>query len=81
MKLVGNDPGWVTPEDVAVVMMGLVEKEEWVGGTIIEVGRTIRKVEVFNDPGPPRVGDGVVKLEKGYDDEMWESLKNQFDGA
>lgn len=83
MKMIADNPGWVTPEDVAVVMMGLVEKEEWVGGTVMEVGRTVREVKALNDPGPPGPGTGenVVVLGEGYDDEMWESLKRQFDGV
>lgn len=79
MKMVGDQPGWVTPEEVARVMLELVEKEENVGGTILEVGNTVRKVEVFNDGGP-KSGDNHVDSGPGYEDDMWASLKKQFDG-
>lgn len=70
---------WVTPEDVAAVMLDLAEKEEHVGGTIMEVGTTVRKVEAFNDPGPP--GEASA-LESNNPDEvardMWEALLMQY---
>lgn len=51
MKFVDeNNDLWVTPEAVADVMLDLVENEEHVGGTILEVGKTVRRVEMFNDP-------------------------------
>jgi len=80
MQMVGKDPGWVTPEAVAEVMLGLVEKEEWVGGTIMEIGKTIREVRAFDDPGPMGGGNNVEN-DAGYQDEMWESLKRQFEGV
>ncbi|PMD62096.1 NAD(P)-binding protein [Hyaloscypha bicolor E] len=80
MQMVGKEPGWVTPEAVAEVMLGLVEKEEWVGGTIMEIGKTVREVRAFDDPGP-RGGGNNVGNDVGYQDEMWESLKRQFEGA
>jgi 3-hydroxybutyrate dehydrogenase len=80
MRMVGKEPGWVTPEAVAEVMLGLVEKEEWVGGTIMEIGKTVREVKAFDDPGP-RGGENNVENDLGYQDEMWESLKKQFDGV
>lgn len=79
MKMVGIQPGWVTPEAVAEVMLDLVQKQENVGGTILEIGATVRKVETFNDGGP-RTGNNHVESGPGYDDDMWASLKRQFDG-
>ncbi|KAK0107940.1 hypothetical protein ONS96_003725 [Cadophora gregata f. sp. sojae] len=79
MKMVGEKPGWVTPEEVADVMMDLVEGEVNVGGTILEVGRTVRRVEVYDDPGP-RGGGNFVENDPGYEDDMWVLLKKQFDG-
>ncbi|CZR58209.1 related to 15-hydroxyprostaglandin dehydrogenase [Phialocephala subalpina] len=79
MKMVGDEPGWVTPEEVARVMLELVEKEEHVGGTILEVGSTVRKVKLFNDGGP-KTGNNHVESGPGFDDDMWESLKRQFEG-
>ncbi len=78
--MVGKEPGWVTPEAVAEVMLGLVEKEEWVGGTIMEIGKTVREVKAFDDPGP-RGGENNVENDLRYQDEMWETLKKQFDGV
>ncbi|KAJ5146363.1 uncharacterized protein N7515_000927 [Penicillium bovifimosum] len=63
----GND-AWVTPDEVAEVMLALVQQEqvsetigdrsgrgtqfEVKGGTILEVSKTVRAVSQFNDPGP-----------------------------
>ncbi|KAH6716539.1 hypothetical protein BKA61DRAFT_306732 [Leptodontidium sp. MPI-SDFR-AT-0119] len=78
MKMVGDKPGWVTPEDVAQVMMDLVEKEENIGGTILEIGSTIRRVQTYDDPGP-RAGGNFVEHDPGFEDDMWVQLKKQFD--
>lgn len=59
---------WVSPEEVATVMLALLQQEqvgEFIGdnsdsgtqfavegGTILEVAKTVRRVEKFNDPGP-----------------------------
>lgn len=59
---------WVTPEEVAEVMLALVQQEQVseiigdrsgrgqqfpvTGGTILEVSKTVRVVNQFNDPGP-----------------------------
>jgi 3-hydroxybutyrate dehydrogenase len=80
MKMVGDKPGWVLPEDVAKVMLELVENEEHVGGTILEVGKTVRKVEPFNDPGPVG-GENNVESEEGVDQPVWDSLMKQFAAA
>lgn len=63
-----NVDEWVLPDDVATVMLALVERDyisenlEDVnqdggticirGGTILEVSKTVRSVSIFNDPGP-----------------------------
>lgn len=47
-----QDP-WTTPEKVAEAMLDLVEDQDMVGGTILEVGhKQTRKVPMFNNPGP-----------------------------
>lgn len=79
LKFVSDKTGWVTPEDVAVIMLDLVQKEDWVGGTIVEVGATVRKVETFNDPGPATSGNNVSSSEE-VEDDMWASLVKQFKG-
>ena len=59
---------WVTPEEVAQVMLALVQQEKVSeiigdkkgqgrqfaveGGTILEVAKTVRAVNPYNDPGP-----------------------------
>lgn len=51
---------WITPLEVAEAMLSCLERESWVGGTVIEVGaRRTREIAVFNDPGPdpcPKAG-------------------------
>lgn len=48
---------WVTPQQVAEVMLDLITNEKNVGGTILEVGGGgIRVVEMLNDPGPQGKG-------------------------
>ncbi|KAH8598184.1 hypothetical protein B0O99DRAFT_660164 [Bisporella sp. PMI_857] len=55
-----NVDTWVTPEEVADVMLDLIVNDEWVGGTILEVGSgNVRSVQAFNDPGPQGSGHQV----------------------
>ncbi len=66
---------WVTPEEVAQVMVDLIEKKENVGGTILEVGKgKVRTVEALNDPGPEGSGHTVSNSES-EEREIWESLR------
>ncbi|KAM5435821.1 hypothetical protein MferCBS31731_006078 [Microsporum ferrugineum] len=71
---------WVTPEQVATVMLALVQQDEISesslgiptegdapikikGGTIVEVSKSVRRVAMFNDPGPlGRPGNAVGDL-------------------
>lgn len=69
-----NVDEWVTPEEVAQVMVDLIEKEENVGGTILEVGKgKVRRVEALNDPGPEGSGHTVSNAES-EEMEIWERL-------
>ena len=78
MKMVNqDDPGFVVPEEVAKVMLELVEREEHVGGTIVEVGERVRRVEVFNDPGPEG-GGNAVEHDVNNEVDMWESLEGMY---
>jgi 3-hydroxybutyrate dehydrogenase len=78
MKMVNqDDPGWIAPEEVASVMLELVEKEEYVGGTIVEVGEKVRRVEAFGDPGPYGSGNGV-EHDVGVETDMWASLGEMY---
>ncbi|PYH48872.1 putative amino acid transporter [Aspergillus saccharolyticus JOP 1030-1] len=63
-----NADEWVTPEEVAQVMLALIQQDHVgeiigdqtgqgsqfmvSGGTILEVSKTVRSVSAFNDPGP-----------------------------
>ncbi|KAM3065858.1 hypothetical protein ACMFMG_009919 [Clarireedia jacksonii] len=80
IKLIPNDEdvGWVTPEFVAEAMLSLIEKEEYPGGTILEVGKSLRKVTPFNDPGPASGGNSVKRVDqKTLESDIWASLETQ----
>jgi hypothetical protein len=65
---------WVTPEEVAGAMVELVEKDEYVGGTILEVGHGQKRVvPIFNNPGPSGSGHSVSSVGDTIDD-VWEML-------
>lgn len=65
---------WVTPEEVAEVMLDLIEKDEYVGGTVLEVGKNqVRRVEELNDPGPAGAGHTVSAI-GGGEEEVWSRL-------
>ncbi|CAD0086960.1 unnamed protein product [Aureobasidium mustum] len=52
---------WATPEEVAEAMLKLVEDEEMVGGTILEIGHeTTRVVPMFNNPGPKGAATSIT---------------------
>jgi 3-hydroxybutyrate dehydrogenase len=78
MKMVNqDDPGFIAPEEVASVMLELVEREEHVGGTIVEVGEKVRKVGIFGDPGPYGAGNGV-EHDVGLEGDMWAALEGMY---
>ena len=65
---------WVTAEDVADVMLDLIQKPEHVGGTVLEVGKNqVRPVTVLNDPGPKGAGHTVSGADIG-EKEVWDIL-------
>ncbi|KAG5824838.1 hypothetical protein H9Q74_005064 [Fusarium xylarioides] len=73
----GAKDEWVEPEDVALAMLSVVEKDEYVGGTVLEVGKgQTREVHVLNDVGPSGSGHTVSGLGKGVD-EVWEILSQK----
>ncbi|KAF7902896.1 hypothetical protein EAF00_002798 [Botryotinia globosa] len=74
-----DNPDWVTPEFVAEAMLELIESEEYPGGTILEVGKVKRKVEVFNDPGPPRKSTAVTHVPReALEADIWASMEKQY---
>jgi len=69
---------WATPEEVAEALLDLVQKPEYVGGTILEVGKDQRRrVEPYNDPGPKGSGNTVSNSEREKD-EIWAKLKSRL---
>lgn len=69
---------WVTAARVAEVMLDLVQKEENIGGTVLEVGvERVRRVEGLNDPGPEGKGFTVTKMGDGYAD-VYQSIESNF---
>ncbi|KAF4337206.1 15-hydroxyprostaglandin dehydrogenase [Fusarium beomiforme] len=68
---------WVEPEDVALAMLSLIEKEQYGGGTILEVGKDqTREVNVLHDAGPSGSGHTVSGLDKGVN-EVWDILSQK----
>ncbi|KAK5954833.1 hypothetical protein OHC33_004559 [Knufia fluminis] len=65
---------WVTPEEVAERMLDLITREDYVGGTVLEVGKNqARTVEVLHDPGPSGPGMTVSNREDARA-EVWDKL-------
>lgn len=59
-----GEDAWITPGEVADVMLRCVQGEEWKGGSVVEVGakgRT-RAVGVYDDPGPDRRAEAGLIL-------------------
>lgn len=72
--------GWITPEDVAKVMLSCLESTKLVGGSVVEVGKdTARTVAVYNDPGPDfTIGAGIVSSKSSEGDRMvWDWLADE----
>jgi len=65
---------WVTPEEVAERMLELVTRHDYVGGTVLEVGKgQARAVEITHDPGPS--GSGMTVSNRGdARGEVWDRL-------
>ncbi len=70
---------WVERERVAEVMLECIEKGEYVGGTVMEVGaEVVRKVGVLNDPGfGTEKGCTVANLGKGFV-ETFQMIEEKF---
>jgi 3-hydroxybutyrate dehydrogenase len=60
---------WVTKEQVANAMLDLVQRSEYIGGTVLEVGvERNRLVEMLNDSGPEGRGMAVSNVAGGFTD-------------
>jgi NAD(P)-dependent dehydrogenase (short-subunit alcohol dehydrogenase family) len=69
---------WVTVEKVVDVMMELITKPEFVGGTVLEVGvDVVRPVNELNDPGPSGRGHTVAKIGEGFA-EVYSLIEQNF---
>ncbi|KAG8410170.1 hypothetical protein J3459_017327 [Metarhizium acridum] len=82
-KLVNLDQekdGWITPEQVANVMVESMEKETIVGGTVLEIDKhKTRHIQVYNDVGPDfSPGGGIVASRSAEGDNMvWNWLGDE----
>ncbi|GES64211.1 NAD-dependent 15-hydroxyprostaglandin dehydrogenase [Aspergillus terreus] len=77
---------WVTPEEVAEVMLALIQQDSVgeiigdksgkgpqyrvSGGTVLEVSKTVRSVSPFNDPGPSNRAGNTVSDMNVLEDEV-----------
>jgi 3-hydroxybutyrate dehydrogenase len=84
---------WVTPEEVAEVMLALVQQEqvgetigdrsgrglqfEVQGGTILEVSKTVRAVGQFNDPGPGNRPGNTASDHQSVEQESYRLLSQE----
>lgn len=81
VDIAGGDE-WATPEEVAVAMLDLVEKDECAagkieGGSILEVGKNqVRLVSERNDPGPSGPGNTVSGNDRAAED-IFENLRDE----
>jgi NAD(P)-dependent dehydrogenase (short-subunit alcohol dehydrogenase family) len=90
MKAIGSGDAWVTPEEVAEVMVALVEKDEIGsvagdleqggkiairGGRTLEVSRgKVRDVQAFNDPGPGDRPGNTTSNMGQLEEDVWNAL-------
>lgn len=77
--MLGDTPGWILPETVADVMLDLVQKEQYVGGSIVEVGEKVRVVQIYGDLGP-KGGGNAVEHDPKEEVDMWASIERQYGG-
>lgn len=88
---------WVTPDEVAQVMLALVQQDRVSeiigdqsnqgpqflvgGGTVLEVSKTVRSVSPFNDPGPADRAGNTVSDMNVLEDEVYGLLSQKGWGA
>jgi 3-hydroxybutyrate dehydrogenase len=93
MKAVGSKDAWVTPEEVAEVMVALVDKDEIggvagdldkgekipiKGGSILEVSKgRVRDVQAFNDPGPGDRPGNTASNMGQLEEDVWNALETK----
>ena len=88
-----SSDAWVTPEEVAEVMLALVQQEQVSeiigdrsgrgpqfkvsGGTILEVSETVRAVGQFNDPGPGNRPGNTASDHRAVEEESYQLLSQK----
>lgn len=88
---------WVTPEEVGEVMLAIVQQDKVSeiigdksgkgrqfpvqGGTVLEVSKTVRAVNPFNDPGPFGKPGNTASDLRYVENESIELLKQRGWGA
>lgn len=88
-----SSDAWVTPEEVAEVMLALVQQEQVSeiigdrsgrgpqfkvsGGTILEVSKTVRAVGQFNDPGPGNRPGNTASDHRAVEEESYQLLSQK----
>ncbi|KAF9891235.1 hypothetical protein FE257_004799 [Aspergillus nanangensis] len=94
MKIVDDKADeWVTPEEVAQVMLALIQQDSVSGiigdqegkgpqfpvsgGTVLEVSKTVRAVSPFNDPGPSGRAGNTVSDMNVLEDEVFGLLSQK----
>ncbi|EAW12701.1 putative short chain dehydrogenase/reductase family oxidoreductase [Aspergillus clavatus NRRL 1] len=94
MKMVDDKADeWVTPEEVAEVMLALIQQDKVSetigdktgqgpqclvqGGTILEVSKTVRSVSAFNDPGPAGRPGNTISDMNKVEDEVYDLLSTE----
>ena len=84
---------WVTPEEVAQVMLALIQQDQVSeiigdragqgpqfpvsGGTVLEVSKTVRSVSAINDPGPGTRAGNTVSDMNVLEDEVFGLLSQK----
>lgn len=88
---------WVTPDEVAQVMLALIQQDRVSeiigdqsgqgpqflvgGGTVLEVSKTVRSVSPYNDPGPIGRAGNTVSDMNVLEDEVFGLLSQRGWGA
>lgn len=94
LKMINDESDiWVTSDEVAEVMLALVQQEKVSeiigdttgqgkqfdihGGTILEVSKKVRAVAPFNDPGPGTKAGAIATQAKTVEEETIELLNQR----
>jgi len=82
MQMLTSDQKWITPETIAEAILDLLTKEEYVGGTILEVsGSGLRVVKELGDEGPTWEEGYMIGNLEGYKEEIYKGLREGKVGA